>query len=820
MRFKRIFLLLGVMMLGLSLLSAEPDRPKYVISGDYNYPPFEFLDDNQQPAGYNVELSKAIGDILGFDFEFRLMKWSQARASLESGEVDLLQGMALSAERAKHFHFSIPHTQTWRSIFVARNSPVKKLEDIVDATLVMQQGDVSQEFLSVIGFRGQVVESPTQVDALRLLNRGLYDATIINHVHGIYLMNKYHFMNITTLSDQVQSRDYCYASKDESLIARINDALLQMGRNGQLKRLHQKWFAHYRPKLGPSTFFDAQHLKWTIPILLLLAVLIGYALHARKKLRDHNQKLREQVKQCDQREEEIRRERDLFRFGPVVIYKLQVDPLRMMYISPNVEQFGYSPQEVLAMDNAMLSLVHPDDLQEMLASLAKQDKDNPSPSEQCYRIMCKNGNYLWVFDYSLYQLDSAGTLISYGYLLDYSKSKAMEDDLVDAKLKVEEASTVRGQFLANMSHEIRTPLNGILALINLLKEYDMSPQQEEIFELIEASGKSLNGLIRDILDLSKIESGQLQKVFYSFNPRFLAEELVNTYAKQRERSGVDIRLQLSDDLPKLLWGDQYRTSQILSNLMQNAIKFTSEGWVQLSASLYGQTDDTAKILFSVKDTGIGIPAQSHEKIFDLYYQGNHACKDRMGGTGLGLSIVKRLVSLLGGTIWLESEVGKGSNFSMIIPYAFKLTDSGGTDHLQTGDYAQTPLPPLRVLIVENDPVSRRIISSQLVSWGLEVDLAENGRVAVDKTASNPYDFILMDLQIQELDGVTAASTILEHKSGFGSKPYICAVSASALPGEKERCLQAGMDNYITKPINLRALHGILTDVAESRFPKE
>ena len=182
---------LTVVLFAISGLGAQANQmPKYVISGDFNYPPYEYLDENQRPAGYNVELSKEIGRFLGVEFEIRLTKWSLARQGLENGEVDLLQGMALSAERAKSLHFSIPHTQTWRSVFVAQNSAIKSLDDIVNATLIMQQGDVSQEYLNVIGFKGQIEECPTQTDALRMLNRGLYDATIVNHIHGIYLMKK------------------------------------------------------------------------------------------------------------------------------------------------------------------------------------------------------------------------------------------------------------------------------------------------------------------------------------------------------------------------------------------------------------------------------------------------------------------------------------------------------------------------------------------------------------------------------------------------------------------------------------------------------
>jgi len=801
------------MLFAFSGLGAQTNQPpKYVISGDYNYPPYEYLDENQQPAGYNVELSKAIGKILGIEFDIRLTKWSLARQGLEKGDVDLLQGMALSAERARTMHFSIPHTQTWRSVFVANASKIKSLDDIINATLIMQQGDVSQEYLSVIGFKGQIEECPTQTDALRLLNRGLYDATIVNHVHGMYLMKKNSFTNISVLSDKIQTRDYCYASMDEELIKKINLALIEMGRTGQLKRLQDKWFSSYRPRLVAGSFFDGQHLKWTLPILAILLSMLAYAIVLSRKMKKKNQELLVKVSLCRAQEEELKRERDLFRFGPVVVYKLQIEPLQMLYVSSNVSQFGYSEDEVKTFQTGLMSIVHPDDLPELYSSLANQNKEAPQPTENRYRILTKSGDYVWVYDYSLYQINDNGHIISYGYLIDISLSKELEENLIDEKLKAEEGSLAKSQFLAGVSHEIRNPLNGILGLINLLRDMKMSTELREIYDLIDASGHSLQRLINDILDLSRIESGQLQKMTSAFNPNYLLEDLVNTFARQKERPSVDIRLNITDELPEILMGDHVRTRQIITNLMHNAIKFTSEGWVQLNASIYSKTEDSIRILFSVQDTGVGIAPEHHEHIFDLYYQDN-ASKGKGSGTGLGLAIVKRLIGLLGGVIWMESEVGKGSSFYIILPYSLVSEPENNVPEPLEEAKPDT-LPPMRVLIVESDPVSRRLLNNQLKAWGLETDLADSGNAAIEKAARQHYDLLLIDMQLPDTDGAAAAKAIRASQTSAAVIPPIFIMSSSDRKEDKAMCLEAGVNEFITKPIIFRDLHKMLEKLSD------
>ncbi|MDW7695398.1 response regulator [Flammeovirgaceae bacterium SG7u.111] len=388
--------------------------------------------------------------------------------------------------------------------------------------------------------------------------------------------------------------------------------------------------------------------------------------------------------------------------------------------------------------------------------------------------------------------------------------------MLQAKEKAEHASKAKEIFLSTMSHEIRTPLNAIIGISHLLAKSELTAEQTENVEILEFSAKSLLSLINDILDLSKIEAGKIELEKIEFNLLTLMKGIYKSLAPRADEKKLLFDIELDDELPEVLLGDQVRLGQILNNLLSNAIKFTESGTVTLSAKVQALEDNKATILFSVKDTGIGIQDELREKIFEDFSQASSDTTRKFGGTGLGLSITKRLVTMLGGTIELESIMGQGSEFKCVITFetsAVTEQELNGEDkNLQVRD-----LKGLKVLVVEDNKFNRTIAKKFLSNWNATIDFAFNGLEAVEKMqADTSYQFILMDIQMPEMDGFQATEAIRQLSGDYYKNLPIIALTASTLPGEREKVLAAGMDDFIMKPFNPDTLYDTIVKFSEGR----
>lgn len=806
-------LLFVLALLAIACLQAQGEntKRKVIIGGDYNFPPYEFLNSNNEPDGYNVELSRAICNQLNLEPEFKLAKWALVRQWLDTGSVDLVQGMAFSVERAQIMTLSESHAQTWRSIFVRKGSKIRKTQDILNATVVIQQGDIATEYLKRIIFNGIIVEVPTQEDALKMLNDGDYDAAIVNHMNGMYMIEQEKLKHIKALPYHIQQKEYCYASKNPKLIDEVNNALLILSKNGQLALIHEKWFGKLESEISELSPM-MQLLRISIPLgILLVVVVMGWLILLflyRKKNRDHQweMKLRLQI------EEELKREYSIFVRGPVIIYKMLVDTQRPLVISDNIDQWGYSPEELLAMEEGFSEIVFSEDKEQFLADAASSAGQEYSIKR--YRVVTKTGEIRWVMDYSTLVESKRYKLLHYGYIMDITSQKNLEAQLMEAKEKAESASLAKTHFLANMSHEIRTPLNGIMGFIQVLMQMDATPEQKEFYDIMYSSGRSLMKIINDILDFSKIESGKLDLIISDFNPRYLIEETLKTFVYHNKKPGLTIQANLNERIPNVLHGDQLRLKQILINLLQNAVKFTECGLVEVSADIYTMGEKDIRLLLCVSDTGIGIDPRKQQDIFDNFSQGDSLIASKYGGTGLGLSIVKRLVELMNGFIWVESEQGKGSSFFFILPFMQKAEATTATaEQASHPEIKLQTLPNMQVLLVEDEQINQAVTRRQLESWGVRVSIAANGQEALDLCKQNRYDAILMDIQMPVMDGITATQSIRLREIPQGIRTPIIAFTAAAMVGDRERFLECGMDDYIAKPIEMNQLYGILHSYA-------
>jgi signal transduction histidine kinase/CheY-like chemotaxis protein len=380
------------------------------------------------------------------------------------------------------------------------------------------------------------------------------------------------------------------------------------------------------------------------------------------------------------------------------------------------------------------------------------------------------------------------------------KNQEIEQLLVEAQ----QANRVKSEFLANISHEIRTPMNGIIGLTRMVLDSELAPPQKENLEIALSSAGALLQLLNDVLDLSKMEAGHLVLEPDPFSLPGLIGEVCSGFQGIARRKNLSLRWQVEPDTPEWWVADALRLRQILSNLVGNAVKFTERGGVTVTASLAkGPT-----LRLTVRDTGIGIAEEQRDAIFMPFRQADGSISRKYGGTGLGLAISRRLVDLMQGQLWVESRLNEGSTFHLTAPATPCAAPRSEPDAA-----AAPRLRALRILLAEDNPVNQRVAAALLGKRGHEVVVAKHGAEALDLLAHEPFDVVLMDVQMPVMDGLEATRKIREWECGRGRRTPILAFTAHAMKGDRERCLAAGMDDYLTKPVEPRRLDEALAALA-------
>ena len=459
--------------------------------------------------------------------------------------------------------------------------------------------------------------------------------------------------------------------------------------------------------------------------------------------------------------------------------------------------------------------VHPEDAEEFTRE-AYEALNKRAPFMKEARLKSNDGSYSWCLLNAAPYYETDGSYAGYiGSTLDISERKEQEEDikrfqelLIAAKETAESANKAKSEFLANISHEIRTPINGIVGMVDLTLMTELSDDQRDNLITAKACAGSLTNLVNDVLDFSKMEAGKMTLENITFHLKELIEEIIRAHSPKATDKGLELNYTFSSLIPQYIVGDPNRLRQILNNLISNAIKFTPRGEVTLTVKSTKVTKEEAELVFSVADTGIGITEEDRSRLFKSFSQIENSYTRQYGGTGLGLVISKQLLEMMGGRIEVDSEYGVGSTFRFTV--TFPIGNALVTNKKVRPNITKAE-KPLHLLLVEDDKVNQKVIRKMLIERGYTVKEANNGIEAIELFTTESFDAILMDIQMPKMNGIEAAAKIRSLEPE-GKHTPIVALTAYSLPGDREKFIRLGMDEYVSKPIQMDTLFHVLEQI--------
>ena len=499
------------------------------------------------------------------------------------------------------------------------------------------------------------------------------------------------------------------------------------------------------------------------------------------------------------------RYRSLFENSNDAIYMSAADGSLLQINQAALDLFGYTREEMIGMSAVRLYA----DVEDR-KRFQQVIEEHGSASNYEVQLIRKDGVVLDCFLSTTIRRNAKGENIGYqGIIRDVTELKRSEE-LLKAKELAERSAGLKQRFLANMSHEIRTPMNAVIGMSNLLESdaENFTPSQQKYLNGIRNASEHLLVIINDILDFSKIEAGKLEIEHVPFSLDEVLQNVSHTFKYKAEEKNIDLLLILEDNLPDMLLGDPTRLMQILLNLVSNAIKFTDKGKVEIEVGVLQEGQKSVNLVFSVLDTGKGIPEERLEVIFDSFSQISSDTTRRFGGTGLGLTITKKLIEMQGGSLSVRSEVGKGSVFSFVLKYPKSEQDRTTVKPFNKSAFEDGKLPNIRILLAEDNELNQVVAEDTIKKWNedIVVDIFENGQLAVEALRTHPgyYDLVLMDVQMPKMNGLEATKYIRKELQ-LNDLP-ILAMTAYATTGEAERTIMAGMNDYISKPFDPAKLY--------------
>jgi len=675
-------IILGLLSLLATITSAAaqsmgsiPDTIFYI--GDNDYPPFEFINDDGEKDGFNVDLMREIANINNAELVVNLMPWHQVVDSMQHGSRTYVTSMYISDEREKLYLFSTPHNKVSQAMFMQDDSDIESFEDTKDKIIMVEKDDIMHDFVNDIHMTGEIKTYPNYTMAIKALADGKGDVVFCPLIQGLYFLDVNNIKGIDYHELPIPPLDYCYSisNRDSALLTTINEALLIARNDGTYERVYQEWYSTYKTP-GFKTFVN----KWLLPaiavfiLIILLVFLWGYSLK------------------------------------------------KQVFQKTKALQF------------------------------------------------------------------------------ELNERKLIDKNLHQAKAKAEESDRLKTAFLANLSHEIRTPMNGIIGFSDLLlQEFPDNDSRKDHLEIIHKSSVQLLNIIEDIINMSKIETGNLTVNSTSFLVSDLMKDMKNLHEPMLDSKNIDFVLDIPEKSKNLrIKSDESKLKQVLQNLLSNAAKYTQEGKIHFGFERKGEY-----VEFFVEDTGKGVPESEHKKIFERFVQGEGKMYTPNSGTGLGLAIAKAYVELLGGSIQVESHNGKGSCFYFsVLPEEI----SGKTEKKEK-EYKEAvhQLKGQTILVAEDITDNYYFIKELLKRYGITCRHAKDGQEAVDFIKKESFDAVLMDLKMPVLNGYESFEEIRKIQKDLP----IIALTAYAEDNDKQRVMEAGFDDYLAKPVSRKALIRVL-----------
>ncbi len=481
---------------------------------------------------------------------------------------------------------------------------------------------------------------------------------------------------------------------------------------------------------------------------------------------------------------------------------------------------GYTPNEFEPTDSSFLQVIHPDDRAETMKIVWSYIRNKKAGFIEC-RVLRKDKQEILIRCEGQIEYNSLKVMTRViGVVWDITEQKKAQDELVKAKEVAEASVHIKEQFISTMSHEIRTPMNAVIGMTSLLLQENPQPHQTEYLSVLQSAAKNLLLLINDILDFSKIEAGKIVFEQIDFSLPEVVKNIANIYQYNAKEKGIILKTDLDSAIPYLI-GDPTKLTQVLTNLVSNAIKFTSKGTVTMIANLVNEKQNEVQVEFSVQDTGIGIPPERINNIFESFTQATAETTRKYGGTGLGLTISQNLVELQGGKLQVQSKVGEGSTFYFTLPYQ----RSSLTHIPNTMQDSLTALPEdlqgVKVLVAEDNDANRFVISRFFNKWKVSYDFAENGQEAIQKVQQRSYDMIFMDLHMPIIDGYEATKTIRElpAEDDYFKQLPIIALTASVLSAGRFKLETIGINEFLMKPFEPQVLYRIIAKYSQKQQTK-
>jgi len=780
-----------------------------------NLAPIEFIH-KKNASGMNIELIQWMAADMGFKSSIVIAPQKRALEMIKYGEADAMTSLFLSDSSKANLDLSKPLKTTPTSLYIHNDrTDISGINDLEGKKVAIMGSEHAIEVLQSHNVQCEILFLSSIAECVDLVRNQKADAMIGNELitrHYMYSSGK---ADLKIIDEPLFTTSLCIAVKkgNTGLLKIINKGIVNAKKSGTLYKIQTKWLGtEYSRKTLP---LRAILLTASIALFFGITVIL-FVLYWNRKLQ---KKVATQTQQYVESEERLRQ---IFENSPDAVLVVDREGQIITANARACKSVKMTKQELLG------KKIH-----DLTPEESKEEVDSSMDKWFSGKISQREGENVTA-DGSTFPVEMTGALqnirgkrVLQLHIRDITLRKEAEEKMNTARKMAENAkemaeraraiaehaSKAKSEFLANMSHEIRTPLNGIVGMAQLIADTDLDEEQNNCVETILQSTTGLLQIINHVLDISKIEAGQMDVKENTIDLHEMCKNLQKKLQPLADQKELKFKCECQEAVPFFMIGDESLINQVLENLVENALKFTHKGSVTLNIECHKKSADGAELYFQIIDTGIGIPKEKHALVFDKFMQNDSSSKRLYGGTGLGLAISKQLIELMGGKIGLISSTGRGSTFffNLTLPQA----SHPATISLEEKEKIQTQIKPgMKILLAEDNHVNQKVAVAILRKAGCEVDLVENGQDAIQKIKFKQYDIVLMDCQMPIMDGFEATTRIRAMQEPTCSTTII-AITAHAMKDDKQKCINGGMNDYISKPVNRQELINLINKYSDN-----